>query len=153
MFIVWQVASILLGKLNCTSKVHRRIALPSGLPCQPPLRDQTVYTYLTGNSRSVSRGILQCCGTSLAACLFRNEAAVQVLPAPAYTDPSAFLFLNQMCFYWVQFRFPRRYKYALGRSDSGPGSALHWLVCRPANWLEHLFDKCMAGWRVKWLAA
>lgn len=30
----------------------------------------------------------------------------------------AFIFLNQMCFYWAQFRFPQCFKYVLGFSDS-----------------------------------
>lgn len=148
--IVWQMICFLLCCLKllkswyqCSSKVKQIIALASGL-LQAALGDQAVCTYLAGNSHSVSHGILQCCGTSLSACLFRNKAAVQVLPALAHTHThtrTPILFLNQMCFYWVQFRFPRCYKYALGCSElpafwGGNGSLL-WLVCRPAYWLVH----------------
>lgn len=56
----------------------------------------------------------------LPACLETRQRSKPCLPQYTHTHtPSRpFLFLNQMCFYWVQFRFPRHYKYALGCSES-----------------------------------
>lgn len=118
--------------------------------------------YLSGNNHSAKHGVLQRCGTSLAACLFRNKAPVQP-DTHTHTLQPASLFLNQMCFYRVQCRFPRRFKYAARRSGSGPPaltgricSSFPWLAdgfCRPANWLEQSLAECGAGRLVNWAPA
>lgn len=73
------------------------------------------------NIRSLSHGVLQCCGTSLTTCLFRKrQESESRLPWHTQTHQSAVLFLNHVfffvMFFLAQFQFPQCFTYA---QDSG----------------------------------
>ena len=103
---------------SVTSSVQQRNALSS---CLHPaaLRDQTGFTYLAGNSHSVHMASFSPAEPLWPpACLETRQPPKSRLPLRTLTHTSLpFLFLNQMCFYWVQFGFPRHCKYALGCSE------------------------------------
>lgn len=76
--ILWMEQFIKVLPRWTTEEIHPRVC------CYQALFAETMYTCWTRYSHSFHHGILQCCRASLAACLFRNKAAVQVLRAPAY---------------------------------------------------------------------
>lgn len=65
---------------------------------------------------------------------------------PQHTDTSPpFLFLNQMCFYWVQFRVPQRYKYALFSLQAASFQRGDRFFAR---WLTDWFAGLLTGWNM-----
>ncbi|MEQ2238436.1 hypothetical protein ILYODFUR_033066, partial [Ilyodon furcidens] len=143
---------ILILKKNLHFLVHLRVAASSGL-LLASLGDQSVLrkhawlgTVILSAMASFSAAqplwLHSCLKTRQQSnfCMLRHTRTHTRTHTHTHTlthSAARLLFLNQMCFYWVQFRFPRHYKYAQDCSECGLAA------CRRGDWLHRWQADCL----------